>query len=314
MGPAGGAGLPGNVGPDLSEIGSAGRGDEWLFNYVNDPRVYNPGSLMPPWGTHGIFNDEEIGHIVAFLKTLTAAAKFKTPLDDPERRPLPVEKRDNLDALINPAMWAVEDRAPALWASAGPSDRSCATCHASPQQSFKAWAAAMPKWEPRLGKVLGVEEFVTRHAKATTGHIWLMQSEPNTALSIYLRFLANGTPIKIDTESDAAKAAYERGKLLSMRKVGALNFSCADCHASDKGARKWIRGQWLGELKGQVDHFPTWRTSQQAIWDIRKRFQWCQVAIWANDLPPDADEYGDLELYLAAQSNGQKLSVPGIRH
>ncbi|MEP7030731.1 MAG: hypothetical protein ABI830_07345, partial [Pseudolabrys sp.] len=31
MGPAGGANLPGNVGPDLSEIGNAGREDEWLF-------------------------------------------------------------------------------------------------------------------------------------------------------------------------------------------------------------------------------------------------------------------------------------------
>jgi sulfur-oxidizing protein SoxA len=93
-----------------------------------------------------------------------------------------------------------------------------------------------------------------------------------------------------------------------------LNFSCADCHSADKGAQKWIRGQWLGELRGQLDHFPTWRTSQQSIWDIRKRFQWCQVAIWADDLPPDASEYGDLELYLAAQNTGQKMSVPGIRH
>ncbi|MCG2626258.1 hypothetical protein L6654_06415 [Bradyrhizobium sp. WYCCWR 13023] len=72
--------------------------------------------------------------------------------------------------------------------------------------------------------------------------------------------------------------------------------------------------QWLGELRGQFDHFPTWRTSQQSVWDIRKRFQWCQVAIWADDLPPDAPEYGDLELYLASQNAGQKLSVPGIRH
>ena len=314
MGPAGGSDLPGNVGPDLSEIGNAGRDDEWLFNYVNDPRVYNPQSVMPPWGTHGILKDNEIGHIVAFLKTLIAPAKFKTVLDDPARRPVPVEKRDNLDGLVNPAMWAIEERAPALWTTAGPAGASCATCHARPEQAFKNWAAAMPTWEPRLRKVLGVEEFVTRHAKATTGHVWLMQSDENTALSTYLRFLANSTPIRIDVDSAAAKAAYERGKALSMRKVGALNFSCADCHAPDRSASKWIRGQWLGELPGQVDHFPTWRTSQQSIWDIRKRFQWCQVAIWADELPPDAAEYGDLELYLAAQSNGRRLSVPGIRH
>jgi len=314
MGPAGGADLPGNVGPDLSEIGNAGRDDEWLFNYVYDPRVYNPETVMPPWGTHGIFNDEEILHIVAFLKTLKAPARFKSELDDPAKRPPPVEKRDNLDGLVNPAMWAVEEKAPELWKQRGPRGFSCAACHENPAVTFKTWAAGMPRWEPRLDKVLGVEEFVARHGKATTGHDWLMQSEQNTALSVYLRFLANGAPINLDVTSGPARDAYERGKVLSARKVGALNFSCVDCHAPERGALKWIRGQWLGEFKGQLDHFPTWRTSQQAIWDIRKRFQWCQVAIWANELPPDAKEYGDLELYLTAQSAGLKLSVPGIRH
>lgn len=314
MGPAGGADLPGNVGPDLSEIGNAGRDDEWLFNYVNDARVYNPETVMPPWGTHGIFSESEIGDIVAFLKTLKSPAKFKTALDDPMKRSAPVEQRDNLDTLVNPAIWLVEERAPALWKAAGPAATSCASCHSEPTQSFKTWAAAMPKWEARLNKVLGVEEFVTRHAKATTGQNWLMQSEENTALSTYLRYLANGAPIAVDTAGPEAKAAYQRGEALSTRKIGALNFSCADCHGADKSASKWIRGQWIGELRGQLDHFPTWRTSQQSVWDIRKRFQWCQVAIWADDLPPDAPEYGDLELYLASQNAGQKVSVPGIRH
>ena len=83
---------------------------------------------------------------------------------------------------------------------------------------------------------------------------------------------------------------------------------------SDKSASKWIRGQWLAQQRGQIDHFPTWRTSLLSTWDIRKRFQWCQVNIRADELPPDAKEYGDLELYLASLNEGQKLSVPGIRH
>ena len=314
MGPAGGADLPGNVGPDLSELGNAGRDDEWLYNYVYDPRVYHPATVMPPWGTHGLFNDEEIGHIVAFLKTLQAPAKFKDALDDPQKRPPPVEKRDNLDAMINPGMWAVEEKAPDLWKTAGPAGASCTTCHANPVEIFKTWAARMPKWEPRLEKVLGVEEFITRHARATTGHSWPMQSEENTALAVYLRYLANGAAIAPDLASEPAKAAYRRGEGLAQRKVGQLNFACVDCHTTEKGALKWIRGQWLAEMKGQLDHFPTWRTSQQTIWDIRQRFQWCQVAVWANELPPDAKEYGDLELYLTAQSLGLNLNAPGIRH
>jgi L-cysteine S-thiosulfotransferase len=311
MGSAGGANLPGNVAPDLSEIGNAGREDEWLFNYIYDARVYNPDTVMPPWGSHGFFDDQEINDMVAFLKTLKSPAAFKTELDDPTKRPPPVEKRDNLDPIENPAMWAV-DKAQELWKQAGAAGSSCNTCHSDPKTSFKTWAASMPTWEPRLNKAVSVEEFVTRHAKATTGANWLMETDENRVMSVYLHFLANGTPIKIDTSSPGAKAAIERGKELSARKVGQLNMACTDCHG--KVANHWIRGQWLGEPKGQYDHFPTWRTSLLAIWDIRQRFQWCQVNIRADELPPDAKEYGDLEFYLAAQNEGQKLSVPGIRH
>jgi len=312
MGPAGNADLPGNVGPDLSEIGKAGREDEWLFNYVNDARVYNPETTMPPWGSHGLFNDQEINDIVAFLKTLNSPATFRSTVDDPLKRPAPVENRDNLDDLLNPGMWTIE-RAQTLWKTNGPKNASCATCHAD-AKVFKTWGASMPRWEPRLNKVLGVEEFVFRHAKATTGAEWLMQSDENTAFAVYLRYLANGQPIKVDIASPSAKQAYERGRALTQRKLGQLNFSCLDCHDPSKGALKWIRGQWLGEQKGQYDHFPTWRTSLNAVWDIRKRFQWCQVNIRADELPPDAKEYGDLELYLASVNAGLKLSVPGIRH
>jgi L-cysteine S-thiosulfotransferase len=311
MGPAGSANLPGNFAPDLSEIGNAGREDEWFFNYIYDARVYNPETVMPPWGSHGFFNEEEINDIVAFLKTLKSPAAFKSELDNPEKRPPPVEKRENLDPIENPAMWAV-DKAQELWKQAGAAGKSCQNCHNDASVEFKTWAASMPRWEPRLDKVLSVEEFVTRHAKATTGADWLMETDENRAMSVYLHYLANGTPIKIDTTSPGAMAAIERGKELSTRKVGQLNMACTDCHG--KAVNHWIRGQWLGEPKGQYDHFPTWRTSLLAIWDIRQRFQWCQVNIRGDELPPDAKQYGDLELYLAAQNEGQKLSVPGIRH
>ena len=311
MGPAGGANLPGNVAPDLSEIGNAGREDEWFFNMIFDARVYNAETVMPPWGSHGFFTEPEINDMVAFLKTLKAPAVFKTVLDDPTKRPPPVEKRENLDPIENPGMWAVE-RAEALWKVRGPGGFACGTCHSDPKTAFKTWAAEMPKWEPRLNKVLNVEEFVTRHAKATTGVRWLMETDDNRAMSVYLHFLANGTPRKVDTSSAEAKAAIARGVELSKRKIGQLNMACTDCHGI--AANHWIRGQWMGEPKGQYDHFPTWRTSLLAIWDIRQRFQWCSVNIRGDELPPDAKEYGDLELYLASQNEGLKLSVPGIRH
>ena len=314
MGPAGNADLPGNVGPDLSEIGNAGREDEWLWNYVNDARVYNPATIMPPWGTHKLFNEKEIDDIVGFLKTLKSPAVFKTEVDDPAKRHTPVETRDNLDATTNPAMWAVDKGEELYNKPEAATGFACASCHSDAAARFKTWAAGMPKWDPRLDKVLGIEEFVFRHAKATTGASWLMQSDENIAMAVYLRNLANGQPMQVDVTSPGAKDAAERGRVLMDLKVGALNFACRDCHDPQRGGLKWIRGQWLGEPRGQLDHFPTWRTSLNQIWDIRRRFQWCNVAIWANELPPDAKEYGDLELYLASLNNGLKLNVPGIRH
>ena len=216
-------------GPDLSEIGNAGLSDEQLFNFIYDARVYNPETVMPPWGSHGVFTDDEINDMVAFLKTLKSPAPFKTALDDPNKRPAPVEKRENLDPMENPGMWAL-DKAAVLWKTRGKDGFSCNTCHSDPKAAFKTWAASMPKWEPRLDKVLGVEEFITRHAKATTGSSWLMETEPNRDMSVYLHNLANGAPIAVDTTSAESKAAIERGKALANRKLGELNFACTDCH------------------------------------------------------------------------------------
>ena len=303
--------LPGNVGPDLSEIATMGRTDQWLFNYVFDPRVYNPQSVMPPWGKHGFYNEAEIRDIVAFLKTLKTPAKFADPLDDPAKRPMPVEDRDALDPFVNPAAERIEVGA-ALFKQPGPNGQACFSCHATPAASFKRWAVEMPKWEARLSKVLGTEEFIARHAKATTGADMPMQSAANNDLSIYLHTLANGETIKVDLSSPEMKAAYERGVKLSELKVGQFDFACIDCH--QQAANKWIRGQWLGEPKGQFDHFPLWRTSRNQIWDIRKRFQWCNVQVRANELPPDAVEYGELELYLRKMNEGLVLTAPNIRH
>ncbi len=303
--------VPGNVGPDLSEIGAAGRTDQWLFNYVFDPRVYNPQSLMPPWGKHGFYNEAEIGDIVAFLRTLKTPATFADPLDDPGKRAKPVEDRDATDAFVNPAVDRI-DAGAALFRKPGPNGQACVACHADPKVAFKRWAAEMPKWEPRLAKVLGAEEFIVRHAKATTGADVPMETRDNIDLSIYLHNLANGAAIKVDLSSPDARAAWERGVALSRTKIGQFNFACSDCH--ELGANKWIRGQWLGEARGQYDHFPVWRTSRNENWDIRKRFQWCNVQVRANELPPDAVEYGELELYLRNANEGLTLSSPDIRH
>jgi L-cysteine S-thiosulfotransferase len=314
-----GGSLPGNVGPDLSTVGLWGRSDEWLYNYVYDARVFNPNTVMPPWGAHKVYTDEEIRHIVAFLKTLDKPIVFEDPArEDPNQRALPQNDVDNLDPVENPAMMVVDD-GEALFNRSGSNGQSCASCHASPAEEFKTWAAQMPRWEPRLDKVMSSSEFVTRHARATTGDEFPMQTNQNLALTMYLTHLANGQPYMVDVESPGAKEAAERGKMMmETYKVGQLNFACMDCHgeAAGKGGNKWIRGQFLTPHQTQLGNHPYYRTSNSQIWDLRKRMQWCGVAVRANDLEPEAPEYGDIELYLThlVSQSGKKLNVPGLGH
>lgn len=305
------ADLPGNVGINISSIGVWGRSDEYLFNYIYDPRIFNHSSVMPPWGTHGIFTKDEIKDIVAYLKLLNKPVEFTDNQENPDTRPIPVENRDNLDEFTNPAMLSVEMGAN-LFDQVGTNGKSCRSCHQKAEVEFATWAVNMPKVELRLNKVLGIEEFITRHARATTAAEYPLQSDANLSLAIYLRYLANGHPITIDKSDRNTQLAIQRGEDLMKRKIGQLNFACVDCH--EVGANKWIRGQYLTGVTGMMAHFPTYRTSRGEIWDIRKRFQWCGVAVRANDLPPDAAEYGDLEMYLMSKNNGRILNVPGIRH
>lgn len=305
-----GAALPGSVGPNLTTVGTWGRSDEHLYNYIYDPRTFNPVSVMPPWGAHGVFSDAEIRDIVSYLKTLRIPVKVP-PLEDPMLRPRPIEQRDNLDPFENPGMWWTEI-GETEYSKTHKSGQSCVACHAAPKKDFEKWATQMPKFSTKLNKVVGIEEFVARHAKATMDADILMQSEESLGLATYLRYLSNGYPMAVDTSDEQSAEAVKRGEALAKVKIGQLNFSCNDCHIIN--ANKWIRGQMMAAYPGMLDHFPTYRTSRAELWDIRKRLQWCGVAVRANDLPPDAPEYGDIEMYLTTKNRGNIISVPGIRH
>jgi len=132
---------------------------------------------------------------------------------------------------------------------------------------------------------------------------------------VMIKMASNGLPVAIDTTSPAARAAIERGKASFYRRVGERNHACADCHTTDRGANKFLGGRFLGNVAdGLTRHFPTWRTSQNEVWDMRKRMQWCMTPLGANMLAADSVEYAELELYLTTFDVGKPVNTPGIRH
>lgn len=306
----------GNVGPDLSTIADRKLSDDYLFQQIYDPRVTFPRTTMPPWGASGAFTPEEIVHVVAFLQTLAGPRPpEKDPSRDPVTRAKPVGFGDNLDPTNNPAVLLAED-AEALWSARAPAGKACADCHeGGPRKAMRGVATRYPKYVKAYGRVMSIEDLLTVHAPERTGRALPAEGTDNLTMTVLIKMASNGMPLSVDTTSAEARAALARGKASFERRVGERNHACADCHTSDTGAGKFLGGRLLADVgAGLTRHFPTWRTSQMEVWDMRKRMQWCMTPLGMNMLPPDAVEYAELELYLASFDNGKPLNVPGIRH
>ncbi len=306
----------GNVGPDLSTYGARGLADQFTFDRIYDPRALIPGSSMPPWGAAGVFTAEEIVHLVAFLKTQGSPVPPEANPDrDPNTRHKPVGFGDNLDPTNNPAVLRAES-AEEEWTQRGASGKSCADCHAGgPAIAMKGVATRYPQFVASYGRVMGIEDFLTVHGPATTGVPFPSESARNLNLTMLIKMASNGMPVALDLTRPENKAALERGRRSFDRRVGQRTHACADCHTEGRGADRFLGGRLLANVEaGMTRHFPTWRTSQSDVWDMRKRFQWCMTPLGVNMLPADAVEYAELELYLTSFDVGKPMSVPGIRH
>lgn len=61
---------PGTVGVSLTGFKRHNYDDSKVYQQIFDPRVNNPNSAMPPYGTNRILNDQEIRDLVAFLQSI----------------------------------------------------------------------------------------------------------------------------------------------------------------------------------------------------------------------------------------------------
>jgi len=306
----------GSVGPDLSTLADRKLPDAYLYQQLWDSRVTFRNTVMPPWGAQGTFTPEELVHLVTYLQTLRGPARPETDASrNPFTRSKPVGFGDNLDPTNNPAVVRAES-AESLWSARGPAGKSCADCHAGgAERSMRGVATRYPKPVAAYGRVMAIEDFLAVHGPETSGRPLPVESAQNIDLTMLIKMASNGLPVSVDTTSRPARAALARGKVTFEKRVGERNHACADCHTPDRGANKFLGGRLLGDATaGLTRHFPTWRTSQNDAWDMRRRFQWCMTPLGTNMLPADSIEYAELELYLTQFDNGKPMSVPGIRH
>jgi ubiquinol-cytochrome c reductase cytochrome b subunit len=60
-------GQGGNIGPNLSDIGSQGLSDQWLTTQIRDPKAHDPSTAMPSFSS---LSDQQVNNLVDFLQSL----------------------------------------------------------------------------------------------------------------------------------------------------------------------------------------------------------------------------------------------------
>src|SRR5262249_31688358 len=141
------------------------------------------------------------------------------------------------------------------WKAPGPAGKACADCHREPA-AMRGVATRFPKFIPRYGRVMSIEDFLTVHGPETTGTRFLMESDENLTMTVRIKMASNGLPVAVDTQSPEAKAALARGRASFFRRVGQRNHACADCHTTDHGAGKFLGGRLLADVgAGLTRHF-----------------------------------------------------------
>lgn len=304
---------PGNVGPNLSSYGTQGRSEAEVFQQVWDARANNQDTMMPPFGTNDLLTEQEVIHIVSYLKTL------KTPVPEPARP----EADDEISIFVAGEDLTMADiyieQGEQVFKQPGNNGRSCKSCHAPGKKKgpeLVGVAATYPKYDSNSERIISLEDRIglCRDTYMNSDPYRLGSSNSNL-LSSYVKFLSRRVPVNIVTDGPAADA-IERGKSTFFKKTGQLNFSCADCH--NKAGGKWLRGQELSIIKEGGVHSgtaPTWPRHFVAGHDLglislQQRIRHCQTVTRTNPLKLGSQEYTEMELYMTVLANGQPMLAP----
>lgn len=213
------------------------------------------------------------------------------------------------DDTANPAMLSTLD-GESLWQEkAGAVQKSCADCHGAAPQSMKGVAARYPAFDASRKTPIDVSGRInacrTDQQKAEP---FKAESAQLLALSAYIGLQSRGLPAS--PPDDPRLASFRaQGEALWNKRIGQLNFSCAQCHDDHWGKR-------LGSAPIPQAHpnaYPIYRLDWQGMGSLQRRFRNCMSGVRAEMYPYGAQEFIDLELFLMHRARGMPMETPGVR-
>lgn len=202
----------------------------------------------------------------------------------------------------------------------GTSNKSCASCHS--EEKLKKVVGTYPKYEPKVNAVISLQQRIQMCQKLNQGvdKPFELKSTENTALLTYLKYIANGEKINVDTSSNpVVKEYYNYGKYVFELKRGKRDLACATCHENAAGMvlrmQKLLpNGHEYNGVKGTTaaKHWPGYRMTQSRVVTIEQRFQQCMSQAGMKILPLGSKEMVALELYVTSLANGATIEAPGL--
>ena len=222
---------------------------------------------------------------------------------------LPENQRLQDDEFANPGLlWVEQGRE--LWHHAdGASSASCATCHGEAVESMRGVRTRYPHFDPQRGKLINLEQQINRCREAhMQAPAYPYESAALLALTTFVSFQSRGLPMDVRSDGPAAPF-FEAGKVFFHQRRGQLDLACAHCHDQQAGQR--LRGEVISQ--GQTNGFPVYRHIWQTLGSTHRMFAWCNTSVRAEPYPYGADEYVNLELFLAWRGRGLPVETPAIR-
>jgi sulfur-oxidizing protein SoxA len=209
------------------------------------------------------------------------------------------------DDTLNPAMLWVQDGEQRFQAD-------CASCHgagSAPAMSLRGAAARHPAWDATLGKPLTlagrINQCRVRHVKAPP---LPPESEGLLALEAFVALQSRGLPIAPD-RTPALQPFVAQGEALYRRRIGQLDFSCAQCHDDNAGRR--LAGALIPQA--HPTGYPLYRLEWQGLGSLQRRLRNCMTGVRAEPYAYGSDEYTMIELYLKQRAAGMAMESPAVR-
>lgn len=204
------------------------------------------------------------------------------------------------DDTQNPAMLWVQDGEQRF-------NADCKACHTA--QSLRGAATRHPAWDTVLGKPLTlagrINQCRVRHVKAPP---LPPESEGLLALEAFVALQSRGQPIAPD-RTPALQPFVAQGEQLYRRRIGQLDFSCAQCHDDHAGRR--LAGALIPQA--HPTGYPLYRLEWQGLGSLQRRLRNCMTGVRAEPYAYGSDEYTMIELYLKQRAAGMAWESPAVR-